>query len=340
MTEYIRPRDESKGQRGKKFFPFRTAAAYYRSIGWTGVIPVTRRGTKAPLAKGVTGHTGRDASDEQLLDLISEFPSANIGIRLPWDFIGVDVDAYDGRRGKETLFGIAERLGCPLPVTWRSTARDDGVSGIYLFYAPRKPERVWVTDLGAGTGIEIAQYHHRFATVSPSIHNSIGRQYKWWFGAKEVHPPRPEDLPELPEPWKLYLLSPREYVAHSPKAEMPEVAAWFARVSGGSMCRFMDAAAELEAAKIRVAADIGGLHDVLVAGVTYICMNAAEGHRGLNMALNILEWDFSHAGRRRNLRSEWNSAVNTAMARAAACPQEETDVCSVKNIDERWRKTS
>jgi hypothetical protein len=67
-------------------------------------------------------------------------------------------------------------------------------------------------------------------------------------------------------------------------------------------------------------------------------MNAAEGHRGLDEALSILEWDFSHSARHRNLKSEWAGAVNTAMANAAAMPQEETDVCSLQGTD--WRKMS
>jgi hypothetical protein len=65
-------------------------------------------------------------------------------------------------------------------------------------------------------------------------------------------------------------------------------------------------------------------------------MNAAEGHLGLEQALGIIEYDFSHAGRRRNMRSEWAGAVNTAMANAAAIPQEEIDVCSMASAD--WRK--
>jgi hypothetical protein len=342
MNDYTRSAGESKGQRGKKFFPFRTAAAYYRSIGWTGVIPVTRRGTKAPLAKGVTGHQGIDATDKELLALIREFPTANIGIRLPWNIIGIDVDAYDGRKGLETISNIERRLKCPLPETWRSTSRmwnGDYYSGIYLFRARREDTQVWVTDLGPGSGVEIAQFHHRFATVPPSIHNSLGLQYQWWCGPKEANPPRPESLPELPKAWNEYLLSPRAYVVRS-SADLPEVAEWFSRVSGGGMCRFMKRAVELETEKLRVAKEYGGLHDTVVAAVTYICSNAAEGHRGLEVALNMLEFEFTGSGRRRNLRSEWKSAVSTAMAKAAAGPQEETDVCSVKNIDERWRKTS
>jgi hypothetical protein len=329
MNKYSRLRGESKA-------PFRTAAFWYRSIGWTGTIPVTRRGTKAPLAKGITGHAGVDATDEELLALISEFPTANIGIRLPWNIIGIDVDAYDGRRGSETLIRKAEQLDCPLPTTWRSTAREDGVSGIYLFRARREPKQVWVTDFGVGSGIEVAQFHHRFATVPPSIHNMLGEQYRWWRGPNLASPPRPEELPELPDVWNEHILSRREYVVRT-GADLPEVTEWFARVSVGSMCRFMSVETEREAGKLRVASALGGLHDTLVVAVTHLCLCAAEGHRGLSQALNIIEYNFTQAGRRRNLRSEWNGAVNTAMAKAAAGPQEETDVCSV-SAD--WRKTS
>jgi hypothetical protein len=325
--------------RGEKHFPFLVAAEYYRSLGWSGTIPVTRWGTKAPLAKGVTGYNGVDAGTDLLAQLISEFPTANIGIRLPWDVIGIDVDAYDGRQGWKTIQYIERRVNCPLPPTWRSTSRapEDGVSGIYLYRATRARTQVWVTDLGVGSGVEIAQFHHRFATVSPSIHNTTGREYKWWWREILVDPPRPEELPELPEPWNQYLLSSREYVTNSAKAASKDVLAWFARVSGGEMCRYMGLEADKEAIKIKRAIEQGGLHDCVVAAVTHLCSNAAEGHRGLELSLNILEDAFMAAGRRRNLRSEWESAVNTARAKAASLPQEDVDVCSMRA---EWRRTS
>lgn len=318
--------------RGEKHFPFRVAAQYYRSLGWTGTIPVTRWGTKAPLAKGITGHNGVDPDTDHLAELLSEFPTANIGIRLPWNVIGIDVDAYDGRQGRKTIQSITNQLCCPLPTTWRSTSRapEDPVSGIYLFRAKRNSTQVWVTDLGAGSGVEIAQYHHRFATVAPSIHNSTGREYKWWYGDAQVQPPRYWDLPELPHPWNQFLLSSREYVASSSSVASEEVLAWYSLVAGGEMCTYMGTAADREADKIRYATENGGLHDTLVAAVTHLCSNAAEGHRGLELGLNILEDAFMAAGRRRNLRSEWESAVNTARAKAASGPQEEIDVCSMR----------
>jgi hypothetical protein len=329
MNEYTARRGESKA-------PFRTAAAWYRSIGWTGTIPVTRRGTKAPLAKGITGHAGVDATDEQLLALIREFPTANIGIRLPWDIIGIDVDAYDGRHGLQTMILKARELKCPLPMTFRSTSRapEDNISGIYLFRARRESTEVWKTILG--NGVEIAQFHHRFATVAPSIHNTTGLPYRWWFGNEIVNPPHPEDLTELPEEWNLDLLSDNKYMPMD-SASSEQVLKWYAMVSSGHMCQFMDDAVHTEAEKIRASIVLGGLHDTLVAATTYLCMNASEGHRGLDMALSILEDRFMSAGRRRNLQSEWKNAVNTAMSKAAALPQEETDVCSLRA---EWRRKS
>jgi hypothetical protein len=328
----------SAGMRGEKHFPFRVAAEYYRKLGWTGTIPVTRWGTKAPLAKGVTGHNGVDPDSDLLAEFLSEFPTANIGIRLPWNVIGIDVDAYDGRLGADTIQYVTNRLNCPLPPTWRSTSRapEDGTSGIYLYRAHRSRSQVWVTDLGVGSGVEIAQFHHRFATVSPSIHNTTGREYKWWWKEILTNPPRPDELPELPVPWNLYLLSSREYVASSSAVASGEVLSWFARVGGGEMCKYMGGSADMEAVKIRDAIEFGGLHDKLVAAVTFLCTNAAEGHRGLELGLSILEDAFLRSGRRRNLRSEWTSAVTTAMAKAASGPQEEIDVCSMRADD--WRR--
>jgi hypothetical protein len=336
INDYTRSRAGSKGLRGNKKFPFGDAAWLYRELGWTGTIPVTRRGTKAPLAKGVTGHAGIDPDYDQLESLIAEFPSANIGLRLPWDIVGIDVDAYDDRAGKQTLESLTMKLGS-LPPTWRSTSREDGVSGIYLFSARRNMKQVWVTDLGAGSGIEIAQFHHRFATVWPSIHNSTGKQYFWRYGDVVDGIPSPEDLPMLPVPWGLYLLSRREYIVKS-SAASAEVMSWYKRVAGGAMCKWMTGASDIEATKLIVAGKSGGLHDALITGVTYLCTNASEGHRGLDVALSVVEEAFINSGRRRNLRSEWTGAVNTAMAKAAALQQEETDVCSLTVAD--WRRRS
>jgi len=138
----------------------------------------------------------------------------------------------------------------------------------------------------------------------------------------------------LPKAWGNFLLSRREYVSQS-AAATEEVLKWYKKVAGGAMCKFMTTASEFEAAKIRAAVDGGSLHDTLVKATTFLCTNAAEGHKGLDVALSVIEDAFLASGRRRNLRSEWTSAVNTAMAKAAALRQETVDVCS---IDADWRR--
>jgi Bifunctional DNA primase/polymerase, N-terminal len=316
---------------GVRVRPFAEAAAYYRRIGWPGELPVSRKGTKAPLYAGITGHSGKDAEPGLLRALVSEYGWANIGLRLPLPFVGIDVDDYDGHNGAATLAALEQKLG-PLPVTWKTTSREpeDPVSGIYLFFAPRSAEQKWVTDLGTGSGIEIVQQHHRFITVAPSLHNSTGRQYCWYYGDGElVSPPSPDELPLLPIRWARYLLSARAYKAGAIATDR-EVAKWYDRVHGGSMCTAMEAAAELEAARMRDAAKTGGLHARLLPATSHLCANAAEGCTGLGRALRIVETEFLRASRKRSLQAEWQSAVKSAMSRAAALPQADMDVCSAR----------
>ena len=138
-------------------------APAYRGLGWTGTIPVARSGSKAPLARGITGHAGTDLSDAELVAMIRRHRAANLGLRLSLTELGIDVDAYDGRAGATTLRSLEARLG-PLPLTWRSTSRapEDPVSGIYLFHAPREADWAWVTNLGEASG-------YRDCPAAPSV---------------------------------------------------------------------------------------------------------------------------------------------------------------------------
>ena len=119
----------------------------------------------------------------------------NIGLRMPADVIGLDVDAYHG--GKDTLLELIARLG-HLPPTWIShSGREDG-SGIYLFRVP--PWLSWVSGLA---GVEIIQRNHRYAVVWPSLHPE-GRSYGWYDMTELFEPaelPLVEELPELPWSW-------------------------------------------------------------------------------------------------------------------------------------------
>lgn len=313
---------------GKNARPFGESASDYREWEWPGIIPVATHGAKAPLIPGVTGHLGQDLDDEQLLIIVRRYPWANIGLRLPWGIIGLDVDAYDGRAGAATIRNLERRLA-PLPETWRSTSRmpEDGVSGIYLFRAPRRPESLWVADLGVGSGVEIIQWHHRFVTAPPSRHNETGRRYRWWYGSDRAEIPSPGDLPLLPVEWGRYLRSSKRYDRILTVSEPEAAQQWFLAVGGGKMCSLMKAASASAVSEIRLANQAGGLHDTMTRAVTHLCRNAAEGHRGLARALDALEAVFCSSSRRRGLRAEWLGAVAGAKRQASAREQVQRDPC-------------
>jgi hypothetical protein len=177
--------------------PYGTAAMVYRDAGWRGVLPLPVE-SKSPPPKGFTGNDGAWPSSADTQAWCSgDEGSGNIGLRLPVDVIGIDVDAYGDKQGGVTFAALVERHG-PLPPTWLSTSRDDGVSGIYLYRVPAGLS--WPGEIGPG--IEIIQWCHRYAVVWPSVHPE-GRTYRWIRsdGVVVLGAPRAVDLTELPPTW-------------------------------------------------------------------------------------------------------------------------------------------
>jgi hypothetical protein len=186
------------------------AAAYpvYRDLGWTGTIKLKARtkgedeNGRPTVPAGFTGRNGADPSGADCHAWAEEEPNGNIAIRLPDGVIGIDVDHYGTKNGGATLEEAEKRWG-KLPPTYRSTSRDDGISGIRLYRIPpgiELADRITFPELGLG-GIEIIQRHHRFVVCWPSIHPE-GRQYKWIAeidGSIMEQPPALGDLPYLPE---------------------------------------------------------------------------------------------------------------------------------------------
>ncbi|WP_394329557.1 AAA family ATPase, partial [Mycobacteroides abscessus] len=173
-------------------------------------------GRKIPWRRGFFGRDGVDATAEQ----VSAWPtyvearirdgdsgSLQIGVRMPVGGIGIDVDAYDGKRGLSTLAEHETRLG-PLPPTWRVTARAfDSGSGIRLFRAPEgwEGKSALKSDDGGDGHIELIQRHLRLMVVPPSYHRT-GARYKVYDERSGnevlggVIPPI-ADWPELPDAW-------------------------------------------------------------------------------------------------------------------------------------------
>jgi len=189
-----------------------TAQAYWRA-GWANPIPV--RGKFPP----VTGYTGYDGANVSWPDLQAwvdgEHGEWNIALRLPGDVIGIDVDAYDGKSGGESMAAARAQLG-DLPDTVRSTARPPfSESGIWLYRVPaganlRGAEKRFAARYG--DHVDVIRRDHRYAVVWPSINPKTGGMYLWYGpdGTQLLEPPRPTDLAELPRAWVEFLTAPAE----------------------------------------------------------------------------------------------------------------------------------
>jgi hypothetical protein len=175
--------------------PYADAAMTYLSRGWAPLPLPARRKEEPPT--GWTGHGAPWPSGADVAEWAANGSGAcNIGIRMPDDVIGIDVDDYDDKGGAKTLAGLEARLG-PLPPSPRSTSRpDDPVSGIRFYRVPGG--RHWHDP---GPGIEVIQHTYRYAVVAPSIHPE-GRVYLWLApDGTLTNGPAVTDLPELPSPW-------------------------------------------------------------------------------------------------------------------------------------------
>jgi hypothetical protein len=151
--------------------PFEVAAEAYRDADM-GPIALPSK-AKWPPVEGWTGakHRGVYAvTDADLRFQAGMRREANLGVRLPEDVVGIDIDVRNG--GDTTVALTAARLG-PLPPTMSSTSRDDG-SRIDFFRVP--PGQRW-KDLGGG--VETVWWGSRYAVAWPSVHPDTGGTYRW-----------------------------------------------------------------------------------------------------------------------------------------------------------------
>ena len=168
------------------------AAPVYRTHGWEGVLHLPA-GQKWPPPPGWTGRDAPYPNAATVARWCSNFPSGNLGLRLPETVLGVDVDAHKGGSLEPLVAACGE-----LPRTWWSTSRTDG-SGIFFFAVPAGVR--W-QESRAGHSIELIHRGHRYAVVWPSIHPE-GRPYKWVDpdGVVTDEVPRVDALPRLPASW-------------------------------------------------------------------------------------------------------------------------------------------
>lgn len=174
---------------------YREWAKGYFERGWSP-LPLPD-GLKKPPPTGWTGLAAPYPSVADIEAWIETVGEANIGLRLPFTVIGIDVDCYDGKPGAREFARLIEEFG-PLPRAMRSTSRDDGISGIRFYRVPSD----WRPVRRMPDGIDLIWAGHRYAVVWPSRH-PLGNVYRWLYedGGRAPDPPYLEDVPDLPRPW-------------------------------------------------------------------------------------------------------------------------------------------
>lgn len=175
--------------------PYADAAMTYLARGWAPLPLPAREKSEPP--KGWTGHGAPWPSGADVQAWVDDGHAAgNIGIRMPDDVIGIDVDDYGDNRGGETLAKLEAEHGT-LPPSPKSTSRpDDPVSGIRFYRVPGGMH--WHDP---GPGIQMIRHTWRYAVVAPSLHPE-GRPYLWLApDGGQIQGPAVADLPHLPAAW-------------------------------------------------------------------------------------------------------------------------------------------
>ena len=215
--------------------PYADAYDTYWQAGWRGVLPLPYKAKKHP----PTGYTGRQYAEPSYADCTTwaDLGPRNIALHLPRGVIGLDVDDYAGKGGGDTLHRLVAEHG-PLPPTWLSTSRGDGISGIRLFRIPDDVEL-----MSALPGIEIIQAHHRYVVCWPSIHPETTATYEWVDEASgERGVPVLADLPELPGAW-LAALADDGTAKEKADVDADDITRFLAGLPGGEPCQHVVAAA-------------------------------------------------------------------------------------------------
>lgn len=316
--------------------PYADAARLYWDAGWRGILPLPPS-AKKPVPTGWTGREGQWPSWADIFAWAEDRHGANLGLRLPAHAIGIDVDAYDAKQGAHTIKDAEERWG-ELPPTWRSTSRDDGISGIRLY---RIPEGLsWPGEVGPD--IEIIRWCHRYTVAWPSLHPE-GRTYRWLDpdGITRIGDvPEVDQLPDLPQTW-IEGLTNGEADNGLPKADLDDPAAnkWLLEHGKSDPCRAVQRALN------RYLDDLqhtrGSRHDAGLYGQRRITALAAEGHHGALAAMGQLYAAFITAATKpgKDQRShdeaqaEWRRGLAGAVRLAAAQPEGDGDPCDAPFAD-------
>lgn len=303
--------------------PYESAAEQYWTAGWRGILPLPF-GRKSPPPEGWTGWEGDEPSYADVMAWTEDRAHSNVGLRMPPDVLGIDVDSYGDKRGRLTLEECEAKWG-GLPPTWRSTSRDDGISGIRFFRVP--PGLEWPGVLPGG-GVELVHRGHRYAVVAPSLHPEQ-RPYRWITreGLTSTTIPGPADMPPLPVEW-IIGLSLGQHVAQA-RADLDNDQSWTwigqLPNHNTAMCTFM---AEWTARAVQAITTHGdSRHDTTRNQVLAVIRFGEQGHTGTSVALDRLRASFirnvvgDNSRTLREASSEWGRIVTGAVRIVAGNPE-------------------
>jgi Bifunctional DNA primase/polymerase, N-terminal len=300
---------------------YAAALESYWGQGWPSMMPIPPR-QKASPPEGLTGWDGDDPSYADMFSWAEERPDANIALRMPPDVLGIDVDNYKDKHGGFTIERHEETWG-PLPATWRSTSRDDGVSGIRFYKVP--PGLGWV---GGLPSVELIHRGHRYAVVCPSIHPE-GRVYRWIDpdGIPSVSFPSAADLPPLPAAWVVGLSTGAHTAEPRAAMDSEQTWTWIEALPGHNhaMCPFMGEWVAKAVADISAHAE--SRHDVTRNQVLAVVRFGETGHLGTSAALDKLRATFirlvtdDRSRTPREATSEWGRIVTGAVRMVVGSPE-------------------
>ena len=263
---------------GTHCHPYADTASRYLAAGWNPM-PMDPTRNKSTPPVGFTGYRGRGVTAADVGSWSKSKADHHVGLRLPPDVIGVDVDHYGDKVGADHIAKLEGELG-ELPPTWMSTSRPDTPAGIHFYRVPvgaRFPTRPCLD-------VEFIQNHHRLAVVWPSVHRE-GRRYRWYEPSGELSDeiPNVEDLTELP--WSWYERFVRRDRAGDPATEATaeEVAAFVDAHTGSGF------PAALDGVKAKLEASSGSRHDRLVEFGCWAMIEAAAGRFPAADAHDVLE---------------------------------------------------
>lgn len=321
--------------------PYGDSALAYVKAGWPEVLPIWKGGQKdkQPMVRGYHGRDGAWPDDTTNKLWARRYARANIALRLSRWIIGLDVDQYDNKYGGESLGDLQDQLG-PLPATFVSTARTDGVSGIRLFIVPGDyVNSAWPSQ--AGPDIEVITWYERYVICAPSMHKT-GNKYRWYrqsskFGDMQEYRimPGPENMSILPDEWCEYLtgLATSDNGRWEGASFDGSARQWLVDYGGGEPCKYV-LGCELRWYDKMLH---GSVHESAKMITAQAVKAAAEGHTGVNSVLHEIRAMFIEqlgsrgAGERQRGEgkavSEWRSLVSGAVSRYGGEVTEEDSVC-------------